>query len=95
LRGEEISKIEQTRILKHFEEGGTAQQKHVRLLLVGRFKQVEGEQHHVLPVAAVTGYGIKIREWVGRLLEEKKGGWDLTRVCVSQEGRQAGQGGLL
>jgi hypothetical protein len=42
LRGEEISKIELTGILKHFEEGGTAQQKHMTLSLVGRFRQAEG-----------------------------------------------------
>jgi hypothetical protein len=54
LRGEEISKIELTGILKNFVEGGTAQQKHLTLSLMGRFKQVEGEQQHFLPVAAVT-----------------------------------------
>jgi hypothetical protein len=42
------------------------------LSLVGRFKQVEGEQHNFIPVAAVTGSGIRIREWVRRLLEEKR-----------------------
>jgi hypothetical protein len=60
-RGEEISKIKLTGILKHFEEGGAAHQKHVMLPLVGRFKQVEGEQPHFLPVAAVTGSGIKMK----------------------------------
>jgi hypothetical protein len=72
LRGEEISKIELTGIMKHFEEGGTAQQKDVALSLVGRFKQVECEYQHFLPVAVVTGSGIRIREWVGGLLEEKR-----------------------
>jgi hypothetical protein len=72
LRGEEISKIELTGILKHSEEGGTTHQHHATLSLVGRFKQVEGEQHYFLPVAVVTGYGLRIREWVGGFLEEKK-----------------------
>jgi hypothetical protein len=72
LRREEISKIELHGILKHFEEGGAAQQKRVTLYLVGRFKQVEGEQHNFLPVSAVTGSGIRIREWVGRLPEENR-----------------------
>jgi hypothetical protein len=49
-----------------------AQQTHFTLSLVGRFKHVEGEQHHFLPATTVTGSGLKIREWVGHLLEEKK-----------------------
>jgi hypothetical protein len=72
LRGEEISKIELTGILKHFEGEGTAQHKHLTVSLVGRLKQVEGEQQHFLPVAAVTGSSIRIREWVGHLLGEKR-----------------------
>jgi hypothetical protein len=32
---------------------------------------LEGEQQHLLPVAALTGPGIRIREWVERLLLEK------------------------
>jgi hypothetical protein len=72
LRGEKISKIELIGILKHFEERGAAHQKHATLSLVGRFKQVEGEQTHFLPVAAVMGSKIRIREWVGRLLEENR-----------------------
>jgi hypothetical protein len=56
-----ISKIELTGILKYFEEGGTAQQKHV-------FKQVGGEQQHFFPISVVTGSGIRVRDWVGCLL---------------------------
>jgi hypothetical protein len=51
---------------------GVVKPKHVTLSLIGRFKQLEGEQQHFLPVAAVTGSGIRIREWVGRLLLEKE-----------------------
>jgi hypothetical protein len=40
--------------------------------LIGRFKQVEGKQQHFLPVVAVTGSGLQIREWVERLLKEKE-----------------------
>jgi hypothetical protein len=32
-----------------------------------------GGQQHFLPIAAETGFGLKIREWVERLLEEKAG----------------------
>jgi hypothetical protein len=42
------------------------------LSLVGIFKQTKGEHQHFIPVAAVTGSGIRIRELVGRLLEEKR-----------------------
>jgi hypothetical protein len=41
------------------------------LSLVGRFKQEDGEIQHFLLVAAVTGSGIQIREWMRRLLELK------------------------
>jgi hypothetical protein len=41
--------------------------------LIGRFKQLEGEQQHFIPVAALMGSGIRVRvrEWVERLLREK------------------------
>jgi hypothetical protein len=71
LRGEEITKIELGGVRKYFADGAV-EPKHVTLSLIGRFKQLEGEQQHFLPVAAVTGSGIKIREWVGRLLREKE-----------------------
>jgi hypothetical protein len=58
-------------LLKHFTEGGKTEPKHVMLSLVGRFKQEDGEKHHFLHVDAVTGSGIKIREWMRRLLELK------------------------
>jgi hypothetical protein len=54
LRGEEITKIELSRVIKYFGDGAT-EPRHVTLFLIGRFKQVEGEHQHFLPVAAVTG----------------------------------------
>jgi hypothetical protein len=33
---------------------------------------VEGEHHHFLPVAVVTRSGLRITEWVERLLKEKE-----------------------
>jgi hypothetical protein len=71
LRGEEIRKLEITGLLKNFAEGGKTDPKHVMLYLVGRFKQEDGERQHFLPVADVTGSGIKIREWMRRLLKLK------------------------
>jgi hypothetical protein len=71
LRGDEITKIELGGVRKYFADGAV-EPKHVTLSLIGRSKQLEGEQQHFLPVAAVTGSGIRIREWVGRLLLEKE-----------------------
>jgi hypothetical protein len=45
--------------------------KHINLSSIGGFKKLESEQQHFLPVAAVTGSEIKIREWVEILLLEK------------------------
>jgi hypothetical protein len=50
---------------------GALEPKHVTLSLIRCFKQLEGDQHHFLPVDAVTGSGIKIREWVEVLFLEK------------------------
>jgi hypothetical protein len=71
LRGEEIPKLEITGLLKHFAEGSRTEPKHVMLSLMGGFTQEDGERQDFLPVAAVTGYGIQIREWMRRLLELK------------------------
>jgi hypothetical protein len=80
LRGEEISKNELTGIVKDFEEWGTAQQKYVTLSLVRIFKEVEGEQQ------AVTVSGLRIREWVGHLLAEKKAAGITTGLIFRRKG---------
>jgi hypothetical protein len=64
-------KLEITGLLKHFAEGDKTTPKHVMLSLVGRFKQEDGERQHYFPVAAVTGSGLRIRDWIRRLLELK------------------------
>jgi hypothetical protein len=71
LRVKEVTKIELSGMIKYVGDGATAPH-HVTLSLIGRFKQVEGGQKHFLPVAAVTGSGLRIREWVERLLKEKE-----------------------
>jgi hypothetical protein len=70
LRGEEITKIELSGVRKYF-GGGAMEPRHVTLSLIGRFQQVEGENQHFLPVAAMTGSGLRTREWAERLLKEK------------------------
>jgi hypothetical protein len=71
LRGEETTKIELSGAMKCFGYGGL-EPRHVTLSLIGRFKQEEGEQQHFIPVAAVTDSGLRIREWVERLLKEQE-----------------------
>jgi hypothetical protein len=71
LRGEEITNIELSGVRKYFGDGATEPQ-HVTLSLIGGFKQVEGEHQHFLPVAVVTGSGLRIREWVERSSKEKE-----------------------
>jgi hypothetical protein len=75
LRGEEILKLEITWLLKHFAAGDETSSKNVMLSLVGRFKQEDGEMQHYLPVAAVTGSGLRIRDWIRSLLELKVRSW--------------------
>jgi hypothetical protein len=61
LRGEEITKIELSGVRTYF-GGGATETSHVTFSLIGRFKQVEGEHQHFLPVAAMKGSGLRIRE---------------------------------
>jgi hypothetical protein len=70
LRGEETTKIEMSGVRKYFADGAL-EPRHVTLSLIGRLKQMEGGQQKFLPVAAETGSGSKIREKVGRFLDEK------------------------
>jgi hypothetical protein len=70
LRGEEITKIELSGVRTYFADRAV-EPRHVTLSLIGRFKQMEGGHQHFLPIAAETGSGLKIREWVGRLLDDK------------------------
>lgn len=50
------------------ERNAQPRQKHVPLVLVGRFKQSVGEKLYFQPLAQTTKSGIQVRSWVGRLL---------------------------
>jgi hypothetical protein len=67
-RGEEITKIELSGLRKYFSDGAL-EPRHVTLSLIGRFKQMDWGQQQFLPIAAETGSGIKILEWVVRFLD--------------------------
>jgi hypothetical protein len=72
LRGEEISKIEVTGVIKYFADGATTNPPpHMTLSLIRRFKQESWDQHF-LPVAAVIRSGLRLRKWTERLLDEKR-----------------------
>jgi hypothetical protein len=40
------------------------------IALLGRFKGELGEQYHRIPLAVTTNSGLKVRLWIGRLLQE-------------------------
>jgi hypothetical protein len=65
LRGEETIKIELSGVRKYCADGAL-DPRHITLLLIGWFKQIEGGHQHFFPIAAETGSGLRIREWVGR-----------------------------
>ena len=69
LRGEEIPQVDLGAMFKHWSEGDEhPRQKHVPLVLVGRFKQTVGEKLYFQPLAQITNSGIQVRSWVGRAL---------------------------
>ena len=71
LRGEELPMVNLTGVFKHWDEGLTDPRRpHVVIALLGRFKNEVGEKYHLIPLAAETKSGLKVRLWVGRVLEE-------------------------
>jgi hypothetical protein len=70
LLGEEVPMVDQFGIAKHWGAGGRHRTPHVIIALLGRFKSEIGERYHLIPLAAVTKSGLKVRAWVGRLLHE-------------------------
>jgi hypothetical protein len=53
-------------------DGGTSATPHVMFTLVGRLKDEQGERHHLITVAAITGSGLEVRKWTERLLQAKE-----------------------
>ena len=71
LRGEEVPMTDLNSVFKHWNDGDIAlPRRHVAIGLMGRFKNQIGEKYHFIPLAAETKSGLKIREWIGRLLDE-------------------------
>ena len=69
LRGEELPQIDIGFMRKHWSEGEDhPRQKHVPLVLVGRFKKLVGEKLFFQPLAETTDSGIKIKVWLKRAL---------------------------
>lgn len=71
LRGEELlPQIDVGFMIKHWSEGEDhpRHQKHVPLVLVGRFKNLVGEKLFFQPLAETTDSGIQIKAWLKRAL---------------------------
>ena len=69
LRGEEVVRIDLGLILKHWKESVNHEVQHVPLMLVGRFKQVDGEKVFCQPLSFTTQGGMKIGLWFERALQ--------------------------
>jgi hypothetical protein len=71
LRGEEVPMSDLNSAFKHWDDGvADPMRKYVAIGLMGRFKNQIGEKFHFIPLAANTKSELKVREWVGRLLDE-------------------------
>ena len=68
LRGEEITRIDIGLIRKHWEEAITAEDKHVPMMLNGRFKKETGEKVFCQPLCVKTKTGVEILLWFKRCI---------------------------
>ena len=69
LRGEEMPQIDLGPMNRYWEEGDRHPRlKHVPLVMLGRFKQTVGEKLYFQPLAQVTNSGIRVKQWIGRVL---------------------------
>ena len=69
LRGGEGLMMEATTLASYIEEGRDAKPPYVLIPLLGRFKGETGERNVLLPFAAETRSGLRVREVVDRLVE--------------------------
>ncbi len=69
LRGEEVPLADMYGMIKHREDGERAKEKHVVVVLLGRFKGETGENYHLMPIVDVTSHGLEPKKWIGRLLD--------------------------
>ena len=70
LRGEEVTMVNLTGVIKHWHDGvSDPSRPHVVIALLGRLKNEVGERYHLVPLAAETKSGLKIRMWIARVIE--------------------------
>ena len=72
LRGNEGFLVEADglkRMIKNGSEERDVSMSHVVIPLLGRFKNEDGEKWHVMISTDITGSGIKVRQWLERLVE--------------------------
>jgi len=80
-----VARVDLDRMLKHWSESMNHEVKHVPLMLVGRFKQVERENMFCQPLAHTTKGGMNIAKWFERTMKL----YSMTktarnRVCFAQ-----------
>lgn len=69
-RGPEVFLVDLYGLNKYYEENPSYEgQEYVIIPLLGRFKNEVGSQYHLTPLAACTKSGLKVKVWIGRLLE--------------------------
>jgi len=69
LRGEEVPMVDLYGTIKHWEDGGQAEIKHLVVPVLGRFKGETGETYHLLCTIDRTSHGLEPRKWVGRYMQ--------------------------
>ena len=69
LRGNEGIMVEAGGLIEHLPHGKEVEEEipFVVIPLLGRFKNEDGEQWHLMLSASVTGSGFKVRQWVERM----------------------------
>jgi len=72
-RGPEVFLTDLHGLIKYGEERLLAAGKeYVIIPLLGHFKNEIGDQHHLTPLIAVTKSGLRVKEWVDRLVEVRR-----------------------
>jgi hypothetical protein len=69
LRGEEVPLIEMRGLRSHWVQATQHEKPHVKVTLLGRFKNEIGECYHIMPILYTTPRGLEPGKWVSRVLD--------------------------
>jgi hypothetical protein len=67
-RGPEVYLVDLHGLRKYLLQSPELAQDHVIVPLLGRFKGETGERYHLTPLASETSSGLKVKEWLKRLV---------------------------